>query len=252
MLADTKLNEVSGVVVSRTRPGVMWVHNDSGDSARVFAIDASGALLQEVHLAGATAIDWEDISLGPGRGGVGSSLYVADTGDNWMIRPRSTVYRIAEPVAGATSARAERIQISYADGAPRNVEAMTVDPVTGDMYLISKQAQAGAAEVFRLERSFVDAGGGTAQRTGVLPDVGQLVTGADVSADGSKIAVTTYDDVYEWRRAPGESVADALRRAPVRHNVGTESESIAYTPDGSSLISIPEGEHAPIFQRREG
>ena len=33
------LSECSGLVASRNNVNVLWVHNDSGDSARLFALD---------------------------------------------------------------------------------------------------------------------------------------------------------------------------------------------------------------------
>ena len=39
------LNEVSGISRSPRFPNQFWLHNDSGDSARLFAIDQSGSLL---------------------------------------------------------------------------------------------------------------------------------------------------------------------------------------------------------------
>ena len=39
------LTELSGVVESRKQPGVLWTHNDSGDTDRFFALSRSGSLL---------------------------------------------------------------------------------------------------------------------------------------------------------------------------------------------------------------
>ena len=47
------LREVSGIATSTDQPDVLWVHNDSGDSARVFAIETTGALLGTFTLSGA-------------------------------------------------------------------------------------------------------------------------------------------------------------------------------------------------------
>jgi Zn-finger nucleic acid-binding protein len=38
------LKETSGLAASAKNPGELWLHNDSGDTARVFAIDQSGAV----------------------------------------------------------------------------------------------------------------------------------------------------------------------------------------------------------------
>ena len=70
-IANDKITELSGIVSSRRTNGVWWVNNDSGDSARLFAVGSDGRSLGEFRLAGATAIDWEDIGIGPGpRAGV--------------------------------------------------------------------------------------------------------------------------------------------------------------------------------------
>ncbi|MEZ6009207.1 MAG: hypothetical protein R3F05_15780, partial [Planctomycetota bacterium] len=59
------LDEVSGIAVSRRNPGVYWVHDDSGGGALLYALAHDGSLRQTYSLA-ATAIDWEDLALGPG------------------------------------------------------------------------------------------------------------------------------------------------------------------------------------------
>src|SRR5438045_5677919 len=57
------LTELSGIAASRAQPGVYYVHNDSGDSPRIFALDRAGTELGQLCLAGATNVDWEDIEM---------------------------------------------------------------------------------------------------------------------------------------------------------------------------------------------
>ena len=85
------IREASGIVASRRNPGVLWVHNDSGDMARVFAITASGEFLGVCNIAGATARDWEDIAIGPGPDPDQHYLYLGDIGDNQAKYPDVTV-----------------------------------------------------------------------------------------------------------------------------------------------------------------
>ena len=49
-IAFDPLNEISGLAVSRAHPGVIWTHNDSGDTPRMFAIGGAGAFLGEVTI----------------------------------------------------------------------------------------------------------------------------------------------------------------------------------------------------------
>jgi hypothetical protein len=121
---------------------VLWTHNDSGDRPRVLAVDRAGALLADVAIAGAEAVDWEDIAIGPAApGGAGDALYIADTGDNDGVRPEVVVYRVREPDPAAggpgTSAPAQRLALRYPDGA-HDAEALLVDPAGGALVVVTK------------------------------------------------------------------------------------------------------------------
>lgn len=247
-LQDARLNEVSGMAVSQAREGVRWLHNDSGDAARVFAIDGAGQLVQEVRVDGARAIDWEDMAVGPGRGGE-PSVYVADIGDNLMLRRSVQLYRFAEPAAGLTSTTAERIELRYPDGRARNAETVLVDPRSGDVVVVTKVA-GGRSELFRASKDAVDSGRVTLEAAGVI-EVAGLATGGAVSADGSRIAVRTYEQLRVWERAPGESLAAALLKAPsvTVSAPGPQSEAITFSEDGRSVLSVSEGVGQPIYRR---
>jgi hypothetical protein len=109
------VDEMSGIVKSRRYENVWWVHNDSGDRPRLFAIDSTGG----VHLApwrderfaagraatdstgrppwpglalgNAAHIDYEDIALSD------STLYVGDIGNNGNARRDLGIYVVPEP-----------------------------------------------------------------------------------------------------------------------------------------------------------
>ena len=81
-LRSPRLSESSGVAVSRRHPGILWTHNDSGDSAAFYATNHSGDLLGTYDVPGAAAHDWEDMTLGPCQHVPGTCLFFADTGDN--------------------------------------------------------------------------------------------------------------------------------------------------------------------------
>src|SRR5207249_479334 len=95
-LPTERINESSGIVHSRRYPdkSIFWTHNDSGDSARIFAVDGEGHLLREVKIPKAKNVDWEEISVDDkGR------LIVCDIGDNLKKRKTITLYRLMEPDA---------------------------------------------------------------------------------------------------------------------------------------------------------
>ena len=235
--------ELSGLVASRTQPGVLWAHNDSGDRPRVFALRPDGSVLADLDVPGARAIDWEDIAI---RGG---DLYLGDIGDNDERRPSIDVYRVAEPhvPADGTTARAARLRLRYPDG-PHNAETLLVDPNSGGLTIVTKQLDGRSGVYVAPARS------PTATTTLRLAarlrlGAGALVTGGDVSADGSVIAIRTYDSVFAWRRRSGISLAAALRGrpcvSPTRLRDG-QGEALALTRDGGAFFTVPEGVGATI------
>ena len=72
--------EASGMAPSAIDAEVVWLHNDSGDTARVFGVTLDGDLVATVTLAGVVAWDWEDMAAGPC--GDQRCLYIGDIGDN--------------------------------------------------------------------------------------------------------------------------------------------------------------------------
>ena len=98
-ITDPALTEISGIHAGVRNPGIWWVHNDSGDTARVFAMNGSGAVRGTFSLTGATAIDWEDITVVAGATPGSGTIYAADIGDNARTRTEIQLYRVAEPEA---------------------------------------------------------------------------------------------------------------------------------------------------------
>lgn len=99
------ISEMSGIVRS-SYPGVFWVHNDSGDSARLFAITPDAQVITprwvnssrvaqwEGHaIDNAWHNDWEAIAMDADAG----VLYLADVGNNDNARRDLGVYVVDEP-----------------------------------------------------------------------------------------------------------------------------------------------------------
>jgi hypothetical protein len=241
-------------VLSHARRGVLWTHNDSGDSARLLAVTTSGRTVGEVTLSGAQNIDWEDIEVGPG-----GALLVGDIGDNLAQRRSVVVYRVPEPrastPAGAVAVTA-RYELRYPDGA-RDAEALLFDPVSRAIVIVTKSF-GGEARVYFARRP--SARQVTTLRRGatIRLGAGGAVTAGDVSADGRTIALRTYDEAFVWRRRAGETIAAALRRRPCRAEADLvpegQGESLALTRDGRAFFTVPEGARPALrrYQSRGG
>lgn len=246
-VASGAAKELSGLVLSRSRRGVFWAHNDSGDAPRLLAFRSSGATVAEVALTGAENVDWEDIAVGPS-----GTLLVADIGDNLAQRPSVVVYRVPEPRSSGTVAVAARYELRYPDGA-RDAEALMFDRSSGSIVVVSKN-YGGQARVYAARRP--PPGQVTTMRhTGTIK-LGPVepVTAGDVSADGRTIALRTYDQAYVWRRRAGESVTAALRRRPCRAGADLlaegQGEALALTANGRAFVTVPEGAR-PALRRYE-
>jgi len=257
-ISDTTLGEISGLVASRSNADALWVHNDSGDLARFFAMSRSGDLLGTFPLAGAMAIDWEDIAIGPKTGG-GNYLYLGDIGDNNAVRTSISVHRVLEPqttIGGSIPPSSiQTLSLKYPNGA-RDVESMFADPVSGDLFFITKRLF--TPEVYSVPASAFEAASGIATLTplGAFSTLPFGATAADISPDGRFILVRSSSRLIAprlYERLPGQSVADALRVAGTSFTLGTESqgEAIGWAADGKSFYTTSEldGEStAPIHE----
>lgn len=196
-----RLEESSGLVASRSQPGIFWTLNDSDNPAELFASDTLGRDRGVVRIEGAENVDWE--ALGIARCGTLDCLYAADVGDNRERRDQVQIYRIREPRADRDSAaRPDAVlNVSYADR-PRNVEAIFVTP-SQDVFLITKTSAEGPL-VYRVPGSAWSQGRGEATLVEKLPipsytGLPYVVTDASLSEDGHRVAVRTYRYVYFFR-----------------------------------------------------
>jgi hypothetical protein len=208
-LAARRLVESSGVAVSSLVPGVVWTHNDSGDRPFLYATDARGRDLGRLRVAGARAVDWEDLASGPCFVAPGRCLYIGDTGDNGRRRSSIVVYRLREPAPPrgpsdtlGTTPVLDSFVLRYPDGR-HDAEALAVAG-DGTLALVTKD-RSGPALIFRTDvrgsgdRRVLQRVGPLALRTSTL--AGRLVTGAALGRRDSVLAVRTYVSVHFFRWA---------------------------------------------------
>jgi hypothetical protein len=248
--------ESSGVAVSRAHAGLLWTHNDSGDDAYVYATDLAGTYRGTVRIRGATAVDWEDITLAACPVQRGTCLYIADTGDNDQRRKSVVIYAVPEPappVGGGTtrSARATALRVKYSRG-PDDVEAVYVGPTDGAVYLVSK-GRRGVVRLYQVPRS---AWGGRADTTVTVSPLqelpikpfaalGRLVTGAAIRADGRLVAVRTYTEIYFF--VPGADGRLTPSSQPVCTITGLElqGEAVGFLDDSTLVLTSEGGSRTP-------
>ncbi len=255
------LAEVSGLVVSRQNPGVFWVHNDSGDANRIYAITESGTVLGAYTLVGAQAVDWEDIAIGPGPVAGVDYLYVGDIGDNGASSNVAPVYRVREPSVSTSQTPAifelqgvDTIGLFYPNNEAHNSETLLVDPITGDLFIVTKDA-AGTSVLFKAPAPLVPNTRITLTRAGVIQLPGRttsdvFATAGDISQAGDLIVLRTYNRAYAWRRAAGQSVEATMlgNRCTITVRSEPQGESIGLAPDGRSYFTVSEGTGQPLYR----
>jgi hypothetical protein len=214
----------------------------------------SGGHLGWFTLGGASAIDWEDMAIGPGPLAAASYLYVADIGDNNRVRSSVVVYRVREPSVnvqqppgdGQVLANVEAIVLQYPDGA-HDAEALAVDPATGDIVIVTKELSGNAGVYVRSAASPTSA----LSRTNTIAlGLGTLVTGASVSPDGATVALRTYGSVRVFPRPAGQPLQDTFGSSSCTGASASEpqGEAIGITPDGRGYLTISEGGTPPIYR----
>lgn len=242
-----EINEASGMVRSRTQE-LLWVHNDSGDRARFFAIGFDGARLGTVELVGAGAIDWEGLALGPGPE-PGDYLYAGDIGDNDAVRRGITIYRLLEPADFTQDAIDpvllgdwDAIELSYPDR-PHNAETLLVDPWSGDLFIVTKDVET------LLFRRPAPISSGTLEQMPNPRYPGMTATAGDVSPLGDWVMIRGYTEAFAWWRMPGETLGEAMLSEPCAMPLAVElqGETLSIDADGLGYFTLSEKTRQPLW-----
>ena len=268
------VDEASGLAASHRDPKLLWTHNDSGGQPVLYALEPTGTRRGDLRIQGVVNRDWEDLASFELDGR--AWLLIADTGDNASHRTDCALYVVAEPdpaqlVPGQeTIAKvAWKIPVRYLDG-PRDCEAVAVDARAGLVYLLAKRTsphglytlplrppadgvQPAAMPVAQLPESQFPQPSAT-QRLLPIPTGHYRAqpTGMDFAPDGLAAVVLTYGDVVLFTRQPGESWANALRRAPVvlpPHGL-TQAEAVAFGADGKTIYVTSERGGSALMRYR--
>lgn len=275
--------------------GWIWIVSD-GPTNNLMAVkvdDDPISFSGLYSLSGASPSDWE--SLASAVVGGQPYLYIGDTGDNANARATFTIYRVKEPVADGTGAviagsEFETIVCAFPGGdvpAHKDVETLLVDPLTGDMYVITKRIT--PASIYKLAHAASYTGTQTLEALGNVwtPALSQdasadastqgYIVGGSIRPDGCMVALKNYYSIYTfvWDHDNHDSLKEALEedlenppqllfdgyvggtRPAGFSNNETKGEGICWDRHGRHLYTVSEhmaaytlnNEH-PIFEYR--
>lgn len=263
-VADEALSELSGLAFSSVAPDVLWGHNDSGSGPEVFAIDVTtGATIGTIEFDEIDAVDWEDLAIGPGPGDQ-PYLYIADFGDNAGARESVVIYRTLEPgVAGGGVVRSgpvDTIELFY-PGRIADAEALLVDPIRGDLVIVTKRFGGGPAEILFVpappagnssvvmqEMTTVDFQDLPVNSLAKQIEGGLAVTGGDVVPNGDVVIIRTYASIVAFPREPGTALWEALTNPACEAPSQVEQQGEAIALSDTRYITISEGKNPVINQ----
>lgn len=253
-----QLQEASGICASRRDHQILWTHND-GDGQNLFALSTNGAHLATFDLNQIVS-DVEALASGSGPEPGINYLYVGDVGGSGSpgdTRASVRILRLPEPFvdpAWATNPRSlaadgvERFTLLYPTG-QFDAETLMVDPLTGDVFVVTKQP--GSARWYRANLNGLTNGAAislefvSAVAFGVASD-------GNISADGTQLVLRREDFAMLWKRCEAESIASALARRGfsipvVGPPVEPNGEGIALRPDSSGYLTISEGNDPQLY-----
>ena len=247
-LTDDRLNEISGIAASSIKKNSFWVHNDSGDSARVFFINQNGNLKGTVAF-NEKAKDCEDIAVGIGMA-KGSYVYLADIGDNIEWRGKVFIYVFKEKdllksIAKKHIDEYKRTALEYEDGM-FNAEAMMIDNIDSLLYIVTKGKQSTFLYFAKLRDIFN-------REKVVMNRIAQLsctnITGGDISQNGKEILLKNYDSIFYWKRNKGEPVYETLHRYAtiVPYKKESQGEAICFDRNNAGFYTVSEDKFSPIY-----
>lgn len=203
-----EISETSGL--ENGPNGWFWTHNDSGNSAELFCVDTLGVIQRTVSVIGDVNADWEEITKDEE-----GNLYIGNFGNNALNRTDLRVVKIPSiDTCTVTAQVTDTIHFSYPD--------QTSFPPSGSYGNFDMEAffhYQDSLHLFSKDRS--DPSPGYTKHY-TLPAVGGTyvahlvdsfyaghesfifaITAADISEDGSEVALLTSNKIWLFRNFSG-------------------------------------------------
>jgi hypothetical protein len=168
-----------------------WTHADGGNLPVLYKVDATGKLLNVLEVPNTANQDWEDLAKDEE-----GHIYIGDFGNNENKRHNLRIFRINEQAAG----QVDTIRFTYADQnlfppekADRNFDCEAFFYHRGHLYLFTKDR--GKNELVKVYKVPAKPGSYEASAIDSI-QISTMITAADISPDGKKMALLGYGNIY--------------------------------------------------------
>ncbi|WP_440069066.1 hypothetical protein [Tenacibaculum discolor] len=202
------LKEVSGVEKSHDLK-MLWMHNDSGNAAKVFKVSTQGKILQKRALA-VKNHDWEDITSDNN-----GNIYIADFGNNNNKRKNLVILKIKEKdLLNGGDVEVEKIKFSYPNQTKfppkkkdRFFDAESLIYKDGALYIFTKSRvknKYGKTMLYKVPATKGDYIAQYISEYTNCNDVHCAITAAAISPDKQKVVLLTHQSVLVFTNFNGD------------------------------------------------
>ena len=204
------INESSGIIKSDKYDNLYWTHNDSGDKPRIFAVNSRGEIYKPdsssdtaykgLFVKNAKNRDWEDIAKDKN-----GNLIIAACGNNKNKRKDLSLIYIKErdPLQENSTPLIKQYKFKYPDQKKfppkkKNFDCEAVFNLNNTNYFLTKHRSDFNTKLYRMDNP-------DEKSVNVLTYIDKFnikgrVTAADISKDGSTLAVLTYYNIWLFTR----------------------------------------------------
>ena len=184
-----KVDEQSGMIWHNN---LIWVNNDSGGAADLYAYNRDGELKQQLHIEGVSNQDWEALAEDE------MYFYIGEFGNNYGTRKNLKLFRIDKSKIDDKTeiwVNADEISFSWADQKDfkrkkhnHNYDCEAFFSYGDSLYFFTKNWENLKTRMYVMEKSV--------KYHNLKPkaefNTDFLVTGADISSDGKLVALIGY------------------------------------------------------------
>ncbi len=207
-ITDKRVNELSGIIKSKKYKNIYWTHNDSGDNACIYALNIDKKLnkenIKKIKIKDADHIDFEDIAY------YGDSILIGDFGNNDNKRKDLCIYMINEPnpYKDKKVKVIKKINFKFPDQKefPPKIRSFDVEAMftkEKNIYILTKHRDDTFTNLYKLKT--IDEKINLLEKISTF-DAKGMVTAADISTDGKRVALLTYDGIWVFENYKDEDI----------------------------------------------